>query len=31
MVAGGLTGGEVEVLDAGPLSDHRPLRVAIGG
>jgi endonuclease/exonuclease/phosphatase family metal-dependent hydrolase len=26
-VAGGLAGGSVEVLDAGPLSDHAPLRV----
>ena len=29
MVAGGVAGGAVEVLDAGPLSDHRPLRVAL--
>ena len=29
MVAGGVTGDGVEVLDAGPLSDHRPLRVAL--
>jgi endonuclease/exonuclease/phosphatase family metal-dependent hydrolase len=28
-VAGGLGGGAVEVLDAGVLSDHRPLRVAL--
>jgi endonuclease/exonuclease/phosphatase family metal-dependent hydrolase len=25
-VAGGLAGGEMEVLDAGVLSDHAPLR-----
>ena len=31
MVAGGVTGDGVEVLDAGPLSDHRPLRVALSG
>ena len=28
-VAGGLVGGAVEVLDAAPLSDHQPLRVAV--
>ena len=28
-VAGGLSGGAVELLDAAPLSDHRPLRVAV--
>jgi endonuclease/exonuclease/phosphatase family metal-dependent hydrolase len=28
-VAGGLAGGEVEVLDAGALSDHAPLRVRV--
>jgi endonuclease/exonuclease/phosphatase family metal-dependent hydrolase len=29
-VAGGLAGSTVELLDAAPLSDHRPLRAAIG-
>jgi len=29
MVAGRLAGGDMELLDAGPLSDHRPLRVAL--
>jgi endonuclease/exonuclease/phosphatase family metal-dependent hydrolase len=28
-VAGGATGGGFEVLDAAPLSDHRPVRVAV--